>query len=191
MATVQDADVDTRFGLFVSCPILVFALVGFVQALRRSEWLPRAEALFLGGFSLGFIVFFSAVQYTQLQYVTGIRYVVPVIPTLFLLAFLSLAKLPRLVLFPIAVLAFAQAWCMSMVRAIEIKDSVARVLLGGFQLPWMTVIAKMAPQYLTFMAPGQQLSPLPMFAIWAVLIYGVWQYPDSGSARSANPRAAE
>jgi hypothetical protein len=170
---------DTRFGLFVACPLLVFGLAGFFQALRGSTWLPRREALFLGGFSIAFLVFFSAVQYTQLQWVTGVRYVVPVIPSLFLLAFVSLTRLPRVALFPIAVLAFAQAWCMSMVRATEIHESVARVLLGGFQLPWMNVLARMAPQYLTFLSPGQQLSPLPLFVICGVLVYGVWRYPEA------------
>lgn len=175
---------DSRFGLVVACPVLALALVGFVQAFRRSAWLPRAEALFLGGFSLAFVVFFSAVQYTQLQWVTGIRYLVPVIPSLFLLAFVFIAKLPGPILYPIAVLAFAQSWCVSMVRATEIQDSVARVLLGGFQLPWMNVLAKMAPQYLTFLGPGQQLSPLPLFTICAVLLYGIWRYPEAGSAKA-------
>ncbi len=70
-------------------------------------------------------------------------------------------------------LAFAESWCLSMVRGIEVSDSIARVLLGGFQLPWINVLAKMAPQYLSFLA--QQSSPLALFALCAALLFGVWR----------------
>jgi hypothetical protein len=78
--------------------------------------------------------------------------------------------------FVVVVAAFAESWCLSMVRAIEIPDSIARVLLGGFQLPWVTVLAKMAPQYLPFLE--QQASPLPLFVVGGVLLFGLWRYPE-------------
>jgi hypothetical protein len=107
--------------------------------------------------------------------VTGVRYVVPVVPALFLLSFLALVRLPALVQFVVIVLTFAESWCLSMVRATDISDSIVRVLLGGFQLPWVNVLAKMAPQYLPFL--GQQASPLPLFVLCGALLYGVWRYP--------------
>jgi hypothetical protein len=167
---------DTRFGLLTSCPLLALSIAGLVMAVRRETWLPRAEALFLAGFSLAFLVFFSAVQYTQLQWVTGVRYVVPVLPALFLLALVPLLRMPALLRFGIVVLAFGQAWAMSMVRGIEISDSIARAFLGGLQLPWVNVLAKMAPQYLPFLE--QQSSPLLLFGLVAALIYGLWRHPQ-------------
>jgi len=166
---------DPRFGLFVACPLLALGFVGFFAALRRTTWLPRREAIFLLVFTLGFLIFFSAVQYTELQWVTGIRYVVPVIPALFLLTMVSLERLPASVRYVIVVLAFAESWCLSMARSMDVSDSIARVLLGGFQLPWMSVLAKMAPQYFAFM--GQQVSPLPLFVLCGVLVYGLWRWP--------------
>lgn len=171
---------DLRFGLFVACPLLMAGVVGALMVLRRPTWLPRPEALSLAGFTLAFLVFFSMVQYTQLQWVTGIRYIVPVIPCLFLLAVPLLQRLPTHVLFVVMVFAFAEAWCMAMVRGIYIHDSVARIFLGGFQLPWMNVLVKMAPQYFPFMA--QVASPLPLFALCGVMIWGLWALPDPEAA---------
>ena len=75
-----------------------------IQTSRRYRGCLR-----FGGFTVAFLLFFSAVQYTQLQWVTGIRYIVPVIPALFLLAFVCLLRLPPAVRYPILVLAFAES----------------------------------------------------------------------------------
>ena len=167
---------DPRFGLFTSCPLLLLGLVGAWQGWRGRLPIPRREAVALFGFALALAVFFSAVQYTQLQWVTGIRYLVPVIPALFLLAWPVLDGLWPRPRFLILVLAFAQAWAMSMARSTYVLDSLARVGLGGFQLPWMTVLSRMAPQYFPFMA--DHTSPLPIMALAGLLIYGLWAYPQ-------------
>jgi hypothetical protein len=166
---------DRRFGLFVACPLLMLGVAGFATALVRRTWLPRREAVFLAGITIAFLLFFSAVQYTQLQWVTGIRYVIPVIPALFLLAFVALLKLPPTLRFSVMVLAFAESWCLSMVRAIDVGDSIVRVLLGGFQLPWVNVLTRMAPQYLPFLE--QHASPAALFVLCGALLFGIWRYP--------------
>jgi len=165
---------STQFGLLVVCPFLALSVTGFARSLRGT-WLPKREAAFLAGFALAFIVFFSAVQYTQLQWVTGIRYIVPVLPALFLLAFVSLLRLPALARFVVIVLTFAESWCLSMVRATDISESIGRVLFGGFQLPWLTVLAKTSSQYLPFL---QQPTPIAVFVLCATLFYGLWRYPE-------------
>ncbi len=64
-----------------------------------------------------------------------------------------------------------------MVREAPI-ESLAKVMLGGFQLPWLTVLTKMAPQYVPFLANGA--SPLPFLLLCAVFIYGIWRIPSPG-----------
>jgi hypothetical protein len=167
---------STQFGLFVACPLMLLALGGFVIALRERTWLPRREAIFLAAFSFVFVVFFSAVQYTQLQWVTGIRYILPVVPTLFPLVMVALLRLPPLARYVVVVAAFAESWCLSMVRATDISDSIARVLVGGFQLPWVSVLSRMAPQYMPFLE--RQSSPLALFLLCGALVYGIWRYPE-------------
>jgi hypothetical protein len=171
---------DSRFGLFVTCPILALGIAGFVQAMRSRSIVPVREAGFLSGFVVVLVLFFSSVQYTRLQYVTGIRYIVPVIPALFLLTVPALLRLPAAIRYPLVVLAFAEAWCLSMVRATSVAESIAQVFLGGFQLPWMNVLAKMAPQYFPFMA--DRTSPLPLFLLCGVLLYGLWAYRSEPAA---------
>ena len=166
---------NMQFGLLVACPILALSVAGLLTSLRGRTWLPRREAIFLAGFAFTFVLFFSAVQYTQLQWVTGVRYIVPVVPALFLLAFPAVIRLPAMVRFWVIVLTFAESWCLSMVRAIDITDSIARVLLGGFQLPWVSVLSRMAPQYLPFLE--ERASPLALFALCGALLYGIWRYP--------------
>jgi hypothetical protein len=164
-----------EFGLFVTCPLLLLSFAGLWMAWRKRLWLPRREAIALMGFAAAFVLFFSTVQYTRLQWVTGIRYLIPVIPALFLLSVPPLLRMPAGLRYGIVVLAFAEAWCMSMVRATFVSDSVAQVFLGGFQLPWMNVLSKMAPQYFPFMS--QTASPLPLFVLAGVLLYGLWRIP--------------
>jgi hypothetical protein len=50
-------------------------------------------------------------------------------------------------------------------------------LLGGFQLPWLTVLSKTAPQYLAFLQ--QQASPLALFVLCGAVLYGIWRYPTA------------
>jgi hypothetical protein len=120
--------------------------------------------------------------------VTGIRYVVPVIPTLFLLAFPALLRMPPLARYVVVVLAFAEAWCLSMVRGIQISDSILQVMLGGFQLPWINVLSKMSPQYLPFLE--QRMSPLALFLLVGLLIYGIWRYPSPEPLDAARPSSS-
>jgi hypothetical protein len=167
---------DTRFGLLTTSPIMALSVVGLVAALRTRSWLPRREALFLFGFSVAFLVFFSAVQYTRLQWVTGLRYVIPVVPALFLLAFLCLTRLPPWLRFPLMVIAFAESFALSMARATWISDSLARVFFGGLQLPWLSVLQRMAPQYFPFL--DEHTSPLPILILCGALLYGLWRYPQ-------------
>jgi hypothetical protein len=180
--------IDTRFGLLTSCPWLVLSAGGLILLERGGSWIPRIEGWLLAAFSLSFIVFFSGVGYTVVQWVTGVRYLLPIVPALFLLAFSALLRLPPLLRYTIVVLAFAESWCLSMVRAIGIADSVTQVMLGGFQLPSINVLSKMAPQYLPFLE--QRMSPLPLFILMGFLIYGIWRYPSPepyDTASSATP----
>jgi hypothetical protein len=164
---------DSRFGLFVSCPLLALAVPGTIKVWRRrAPLLDRADALFLAAGAAALVLFFSGVQYTVTEWVTGIRYLVPAVPLLFLLVVPVLAQARWRVLLLVTLVAVGQAWCMSMAREIYVLDSIARVAFTGFQLPWMNVLVKMAPQYMPSMAQGA--SPLPIFTAAGVLVYVLW-----------------
>lgn len=170
---------DLRFGLFAFCPMLVLGLVGAVWALRGRGLLPRPEGLLALLCFLGFLLFCSANQYARLQWNTGVRMMLPVVPFLFLLTSDVLLRMPRLAAYFIGVIALAQSWAVSMVRE-SLPESLSRAFLQGPQLPWATVLGKMSTQYAPFLERG--VSPLLIFAVSAALLYGVWRLEAPGAS---------
>lgn len=164
---------DYRFGLFVSCPLLLAAAAAPMlgQTLLRTRELRLLLLLFVL-----FWTFFSTVNYTRLQYNTGVRYMAPMIPVLFLLAAVALSRLSRRALWFVSVAAVGQAWCMAMYRDVErglgVLDPVLHILLGGFQLPALTTLNRMN---LGLEALAGGVSPLPLFALTGALVYGIWR----------------
>jgi hypothetical protein len=131
-----DARLRLPLRIFASCPLLLAAVAApFV----RQTLLTKRQTWFLSLFFVLFWGFFSSVNYTRLQYNTGVRYMAPMIPVLFLTTAAVLSRLSRPVLYGVTVAAVAQAWCMAMYRDVErghgVADPLLHVLLGGFQLP--------------------------------------------------------
>jgi hypothetical protein len=56
-------------------------------------------------------------------------------------------------------------------RGLGVLDPVLHVFLGGFQLPVLTVLSRIGGglEYV-----GRGVSPLPVFALAAVVIAGIW-----------------
>ena len=173
---------DYRFGLFCSSPLLLLA--PFCPLLSRSarRFLPDLELGFILVLFVAFWVFFSGSNYTRLQFNTGIRYMAPMFPFLFVPAAVVLMQLPRLVIFFIAVASVTESWCLAMYRDVErglgVLDPILHVFLGGFQLPALTTLSRMGGQYGEFFPQG--VSPLPLFALTAVVLYGVWSPKFAG-----------
>jgi len=72
----------------------------------------------------------------------------------FTVVFGKVAKLPSHgVPYPILVFAFAESWCLSMVRAIDISDSITRVLLGG--LPPLRPAAALSSAFVLAGSPSR------------------------------------
>ncbi len=177
---------DYRFGLFVTCPLLLLALAAPFVNRAPNRRLPPFELTFLLALFVVLWVFFSGVSYTRLQFNTGIRYLTPIFPFLFVPAALVLMRLPRVAVYVIAVFSIAQAWCMAMDRDVErglgVLDPILHVFIGGFKLPLLTVLSRMGTQYGDYAAQGT--SPLPLFALAAVIIYGIWTLSARGGRQS-------
>ncbi|MBL0161011.1 MAG: hypothetical protein IPP47_28600 [Bryobacterales bacterium] len=164
---------DYRFGLFLSCPLLLLA---FAAVRLRGVAIPRFELATLLGIFAGFWLFFSTVNYTRIQYNTGVRYMAPMIPLLFVPAALVLLRMKRGWVYGLAVGAVTQAWCMAMYRDVErglgLGEPLLRVFTGGFQLPVLSTLARLGGgSELT--ASG--VSPLPLFALTGAVLFGLWR----------------
>lgn len=176
------------FGLFVAAPLLVLALGAPIVWLRKKSFIPGRELLLCGLIGAAFIVFFSAVQYTRLQWSTGIRYLMPVVPFLFIAAAVVLLRLPKWLAWPIVVLAVTVGWSIAMVRnQYGVQSNVVRVFIEGLQLPWLSTLGRMARQY----APWLEGRPsaIPSMLLVSVIVAGIWlvrsprrPFVDSASA---------
>jgi hypothetical protein len=168
---------DYRFGLFVSSPLMLLALLSPLVSRRARRFLPDLELTFILSLFAALWIFFSGSNYTRLQFNTGIRYLAPTFPFLFVAAALVLMRLPRPAVYFIAVASVAASWCLAMYRDVErglgVLDPILHVFFGGFQLPALTTLSRMSGgPYGSFFEHG--VSPLPLFALTAAIVWALW-----------------
>jgi glycosyltransferase involved in cell wall biosynthesis len=168
---------DHRYGLFAAGPILALALLAPLYARRKGRTLPRLEEWTCLALFLGLWLFFSGNNYTRLQWNTGIRYMTPILPFLFLPAAMVLLRLPRVLMYAVGIGSVVLGWCTAMNREIwrplGVLEPVARILTGGFELPALTTMSRMPDMFGDVLANG--VSPLPVFALASAVIYLIWR----------------
>lgn len=185
---------DVRYGLFVTTPIALVALAAPFMAWRDRSFMPRRELGVALMLSLIYVLFFSMVQYTRLQYITGIRYLLPVVPLMALVGMVVLMRLPRLLAYGIGFVSILINWGMAMGRFQEQEGSIfqtlTRVYVGGLQLPALGTLQRMSAQYLP---EGTSVSASAVFVILAVLLWLVWtvESPWASLADDGASEAAE
>jgi hypothetical protein len=181
---------DYRFGLFVSCPLFALALASPWVNRRGTPRLPTLELTFMLLICAALWVFFSGSNYTRLQFNTGIRYLAPTFPFLFVPTAVVLMRLPLRAAYVLAVLAVTQSWCLAMYRDVErglgMLEPLVRVFSEGFQLPALTTLSRMGGQYGGYFAHGA--SPLPLFVLVAAILVAIWS-PQLGRAHARVDRA--
>jgi hypothetical protein len=159
-----------RYGLFTSAPILLLAFFVPVWLRKSTRLLERREIAFVVLFTGLFFVFCSANQYGRMQFNTGVRHIVPVVPFVFLLAANVLVKIPKTVAVVLGLLGTYWSWCLVMYRDVEqgtgIFEAVKHVSLEGFRLPWLTTLERMG-----FV---QSASAVPLLLMAGILICFIW-----------------
>lgn len=165
---------DARFGLAVNAPVVVFAVAAPLLA-GRGAFLAKREAWLALAVGFAFLVFFSSVQYTRLQYITGMRYLVPVLPFLTLAALPALLRIPRALTYGLVLISVLVNWGLAMGRTLTqdptIFHSLARVYLGGLQLPALNTLSRMSAEYV----PASNPAPSAVLAVTGVLLWAVWK----------------
>ncbi len=169
-----------RFGLFTSAPVLVLALFPLAWTTAR-RMIGALETLFVLSFVLGFFVFCAMNQYGFLQFNTGVRHVVPVVPFLFLVVPGILMRMPAWLAATVAVTTTYWSWCLAMYRDVEqgrgILESIIQVTMSGPRLPWAKTLEGMG--YLPSQAPV-----LPLFLLAAGAIWLIWSTEKKSEVRS-------
>jgi hypothetical protein len=136
---------DLRYGLFAFCPLLIAAIAA--PFARAGSWSPsRAELRWIGLSFLGLLVFSSANQFANLQWNTGVRYMVPLVPLLFLAAVPVFGAVPRLVMWLLVGASALISLAVSMFRE-DVTTSLRLIASEGPTLPVLLVLERMASGY--------------------------------------------
>lgn len=145
---------DLRYGLFAFCPLLLAALAAPFIRRRTNTWSPSiAELGWIGAAFAGLLLFSSATQFANLQFNTGVRYMVPVVPLLFLASVPVLVAMPRLVRGILVGLTLVISFAVSMTRE-DVPTALQHVLSDGPTLPILLVLERVASGYASLQLPG-------------------------------------
>lgn len=162
---------DFRYGLFTSAPLLLVGAYIPYWLKREHRLIGSLEIACCAAFTTAFFIFCASNQFGRLQFNSGVRYIVPVVPFMFLLTAGVLTKMPRVLFAVVAVVATYWSWCLAMYRDVEqgagVFEAVRRVTFEGLRLPWLTTLERMS-----YVAEGA--SPLILFAMAGAVIVGVW-----------------
>jgi hypothetical protein len=166
---------DSRTGLLTCAPVLLAALATPFLVRKRPSFMPARELTVCYGLALAYLLFFSTVQYTALQWVSGsVRYLMPAVPFLFLAASVALLRLPKVISFGLVGVSFIITWSMTMVRSqVGVVEAVQRAFVGGLQLPALTTYSRMSAQYAPWLSGDA--SPIPVLLLTAVLLFAIWR----------------
>jgi hypothetical protein len=164
---------DPRYGLFAFCPMLLAALAAPFVARARAVVGAREQAVIFGA-TLALLLFSSANQFARLQWNTGVRYMVPAVPLLFLALAPVLLAAPRWLRLALVAPSAAIGLAVAMTRE-GVPTAVGLVLRDGPTVPMLIVLEKTAAAYAPWLAGGTWPFALAIFAGLAGALWLVWR----------------
>ncbi len=148
---------DLRYGLFAFCPMLIAALAA--PLVRRRPAGPSGEEMVVAIVAVAALwLFSSANQFASLQWNTGVRYMVPAVPLLFLLLVPVLRTAPRAVVAVLVVPTVIVSLAVAMMRE-DVPTSLSLLATTGPTLPILLVLRKTAAAYAPFLSGGSSDYP--------------------------------
>jgi hypothetical protein len=163
---------DPRYGLFVFCPLLLAAFAApFVKNAPGDP--TRTQLAWSGAACVALYLFSSANQFATLQWNTGVRYLVPATPLLFMATVPVLRAMPRAPRLTLVGVTLVISLAVSMTRE-SVPDALRLVFSEGPTLPIFLALDRMASGYpaLQFGAIG----PLLVLGVSAALLALLWRH---------------
>jgi hypothetical protein len=163
---------DPAYGLFLWAPVMVLA---FLPIGRRGDApvLPMLERRWVWASFVALLLFASANQYSRLQFNSGFRYLVPVLPLLMLVIADRWRARGRGVRIAVTMVAVAHAWMLTVFRE-PVHTSFRMLLDQGPQLPWYRVLGLTFSQGTAWL--GTWWVPAAILVIMAASLTALWRY---------------
>jgi hypothetical protein len=130
---------DPSFGIYTWGPILLLALLPARRLDAKSLVLPMFERRWLAVTVLVFMLFAAMNQYSRLQFNSGFRYLVPLVPFLMLAIADHWRRFPAQLRWAIGIVAVLNSWVLVVFRE-PVGQSWKMFLADGIQLPWYRVL---------------------------------------------------
>jgi hypothetical protein len=149
---------DPRFGLLAYCPALLLA---FAAPFLK----PKLETFVLLGYFLLFVIFCASNRYSWFQPLTGFRYLVPVVPALFMLALQTASVFPPAIRRIVVSASLAQSVIMAAGHQNTLFKSARYIWVHHFELPWMVRLGDLGLP-VTWLWPAMTFSLLAGSLLW-------------------------
>ncbi|WP_096893830.1 hypothetical protein [Candidatus Scalindua japonica] len=160
------------YGMYTYGPILAIGLIPTCFYKKNKLILTQPERILTTIFFILFLSFCAANQYSRIQFNSGFRYLVPLIPLIYLSACDHLVRIPRRWLIIIVIPILLHSWVISMVRE-PVPESWCRVITEGLQLPWLSVLRATAPEGHPIL--GSSLLPTTIILLTMLLVFTIWK----------------
>lgn len=169
------------YGMYLYGPLLMIGLAPSIWYAKRELVFPRRERRFVAIMMLVLLIFYAVNQYSRMQFNSGFRYLVPLVPFIFLAATDHLIRMPRNWLIGVSGVALIHSWVLAAVREPPL-DSWRIFLTEGIQLPWLTVLRQTSP----IGAPiiSSPLLPTVTLGTTLLVVAVLWWYGTRVRARS-------
>lgn len=160
------------YGMYVYGPILILGLVPTYFYNCNKLILPHPERVLVTVYFAIFLIFCTANQYSRMQFNSGFRYLLPLVPLIYLSVCDHLVRFSRRWLIILVVPILLNSWIISMVRE-PAPESWYRIITEGFQLPWLTVLRASAPEDNSVLS--SRLLPITIITFTFSLTYFIWK----------------
>lgn len=130
---------DPTYGMYIYGPLLMLGLIPAALFKNQDLATPKTERIFIFIYFLAFLTFCSANQYSRIQFNSGFRYMIPLVPLIFLVISDHLVRIPKKWLLVLLIPVTAHSWVISMVREPPF-ESWKIILTDGLRLPWLHVL---------------------------------------------------
>jgi len=164
---------DPSFGMYSWGPVLLLSLVPVWRYAPGSLVLPGRERWFVAIAWIVFLLFASANQYSRLQFNSGFRYLIPLVPFLMLAIADHWVRLGRRARVLIAALVVFHSWILSVYRE-PVVQSWQLFFTEGPQLPWYRVLGMTSNPESFWL--GNWWVPSLLLGLTLALVAGIWRY---------------